>query len=511
MKRLTFVCGLVFIVAACGGGDSGEDGSDLATVSSPDGKAELTIAAGSLPDGVTVDDLQIDWAEGLSDEPGAPGVGVRLSPDGLVLNEEATLRLELPNSMADHLVVAHVTSNGFTLIGGEIEPVDGTRFLTTKVQHFSSIFVHNLPGFTPLIAEANPNIVAVGLTQVVTSEVRIEPVPLSLWIPTAVDGKKSQMFTFDGIRLSTEAFVHSGVVVWNDKKDDSKSWDPEVAAAKDTTDDGVVFFAGSSACKIVNSIDPWIMNTVALTMNVKAVGAVIDRTFIKFGRSVGQAFDEGSSGEKDDNDETIPFSAVVGDTVEGKFMVTTTVESECVASIAETTTTPPATTTTAGEMSQGPPGQDARAHVAGITTYATVNNTIGLNVTFAGPWVNQTDPTIVEPPFDLFSFFIWFNILQGNLSAVAGWEIHNGTVTLPGTGPMFLRQDGSMDIDTGFPVGPVVVIHIEGRNGSWGTEAGSPIFDMFVESVNPSDPLVPEEPRAQEYDLLTGEPLPPLP
>jgi hypothetical protein len=201
----------------------------------------------------------------------------------------------------------------------------------------------------------------------------------------------------------------------------------------------------------------------------------------------------------------------VGDTVEGKFMVTTTVESECVASIAETTTTPPATTTTAGEISQGPPGQDARAHVAGITTYATVNNTIGLNVAFAGPWVNQTDPTIVEPPFDLFSFFIWFNILQGNLSAVAGWEIHNGTVTLPGTGPMFLRQDGSMDIDTGFPVGPVVVIHIEGRNGSWGTEAGSPIFDMFVESVNPSDPLVPEEPRAQEYDLLTGEPLPPLP
>ena len=87
MKRLTLVLGLVFIVAACGGGESGENGSGAGIVSSPDGKAVLTVAAGSLPDGVTVDDLQIDWAEGLSDEPGAPGVGVRLSPDGLVLSE----------------------------------------------------------------------------------------------------------------------------------------------------------------------------------------------------------------------------------------------------------------------------------------------------------------------------------------------------------------------------------------------------------------------------------------
>jgi len=110
----------------------------------------------------------------------------------------------------------------------------------------------------------------------------------------------------------------------------------------------------------------------------------------------------------------------------------------------------------------------------------------------------------MEPPFDLFSFFVLFNILQGNLSAVAGWEVHDEAVTPLGTGPTFLMNDGSVFIDTGFPVGPGTPIDVAGENGSWPDETtSSPVFGNFVFRIDPSGSLEPIDMNDAVWDLVT--------
>jgi hypothetical protein len=114
----------------------------------------------------------------------------------------------------------------------------------------------------------------------------------------------------------------------------------------------------------------------------------------------------------------------------------------------------------------------------------------------------------MEPPFDLFSFFVLFNILQGDLSAIAGWEVHNEAVTPLGPGPTFLLSDGSMLIDTGFPVGPGAPIDVNGKNGSQDDATTTAVFGEFVFVVDPTEPLEPIDPNDAVWNLVTNSPVP---
>jgi hypothetical protein len=516
MMRLVLLVGLLFVLAACGGGGADEDASGALAVSSPDGKAVLTLAPGSLPDDVSVDDVQIEWAAGASSGPGTPSVGVRLVPDGLVLNGAASLRLEVPDTVGDQFIVVHVSEGGFEFIGGELDVVDSETFLVTPVEHFSSILMTNVEGLATIITSADPSVVGVGQDQSVSWDIWLEPVSFGVWIPLGPGSDQSQLWTFDDVRLSANRDQFRGHADW--WIGGQGSWDPTLARPVPVIDDVVVSFTGSSTCTEVNSIDPKVMGQIKTTMTVKDKGEIVDTDLFRFAAALGQTTPTGKTPDTDGLGNAIPFSATIGKEVDGGFVVRDTVESECTTSGAETTTSsstttsPAATsssttsttssTTTAPPTSPVPPGLDLRAHVTGITPVATPNSTIGLNATFAQPW----GPV---PPDDLFSFFVLFNILQGNLSLAAGWEVHNQTVTPLGPGPTFLLEDGSILIDTGFPLGPGTPINVTGENGSWPDEATTqPVFGEFMFPVDPSEPLEPIDMDTAVFDLVTQTPLP---
>jgi hypothetical protein len=337
VKQLGLGLGLLLILAACGGADGGNgdlnadtavgDTAVSATVSSPDGKAVLTLSAGSLPDGVTADNLQIDWAEGISDEPGAPVVAVRLAPDGLVLNEGASLRIELPDSVGDDLMVAHVTAGGFSFIGGSIEEADGIRFFTTSVDHFSTVVISDVPGVTTLIARASPDTVTVDQTQQVTAEVWFEPIPITVLIPTGHGIEQTRLYTFDNVRPLGNPSLHKGIISWR-----GTQWEPNWRRPVVTVDDVIVTFAGSSVCRAVNSIDPDFWFSVEVEMELATEGSVIDEPLFQFSRALGLEY------TRSYDSRDVPVSAAVGDTFEARVMVNGTVASECVKSGTSDTT-----------------------------------------------------------------------------------------------------------------------------------------------------------------------------
>lgn len=358
MKRIGLGLGVMLILVACGGGDSGSsevsaDTSKAATVSSLDGKAILTLSAGSLPDGVTGDDLQIDWAEGISDEPGAPVAGVRLAPDGFVLNEVASLRFELPDSVGDQLMVVHVTQSAFRFIDGIIEEADdGTRFFTTSVDHFSTIYVYGENTATTLIAKASPETVTVDQSHLVTAEVWFEPTPFHVWIreiPEGTDAEfatQSRRYTFENLRPTG---IGNSAIFWAEDDPDYEgpaSWDPHYVRPVGTVDDVVVTFTGSSTCIEANSVDPDIQLGVSVEVELAAKGNLVSTSFLTFSRVVGTDVTEGFS---DNDPDTVgadwtPLSAAVGETLKGSVSIRGAAESECGTSTTSTTTVPTTTT-----------------------------------------------------------------------------------------------------------------------------------------------------------------------
>jgi hypothetical protein len=506
MRRLTLALGLLFVVAACGGGGSSEDGSGATTVSSPDGKAVLSFAAGSLPDGVTVDDLQVDWAEGLSDEPGAPGVVVRLAPDGLVLNQPASLRFELPDMDSNQIVITHVSEEGFEFVGGNIEDVANQRFLVTPVEHFSLFAATVIEGITTVVASADPDVVGVGQSQLVTWDVWIEPISFGMWIPVGPEAEQVQFVTIDEAELSRDPEQHWGDIdrSGTGERGANASWDPDYDYDQPVSiDDVLVSFVATANCTSVNSINPRISAGVGVTMTVTARGESVANTLFALGDALGKSDAVEQSGDSANLTGVLTFGAQLWDDVNGQFFIVDTVESKCVASAENSTTSSSTSSTTSStlDLSGVPAGQDPRAHVTGITPVGTANSTVGLRVTFAQPWG-------MEPPFDLFSFFVLFNILQGDLSAIAGWEVHNEAVTPLGPGPTFLLSDGSMLIDTGFPVGPGAPIDVNGKNGSQDDATTTAVFGEFVFVVDPTEPLEPIDPNDAVWNLVTNSPVP---
>ncbi len=70
-------------------------------------------------------------------------------------------------------------------------------------------------------------------------------------------------------------------------------------------------------------------------------------------------------------------------------------------------------------------------------------------------------------------------------------------------------SDGSMFIDTGFPVGPGAPIDVNGSNGSWEDEATtSPVFGEFIYRIDPSGQIEPIDMDDAVWDLVDGTPLP---
>jgi hypothetical protein len=102
----------VVVLSACGADPA--DATEV-TIESPDGMASLTLSPASLPDGVSVGDIQLAWSAGESDEAGAPLAGVLLLPSGLELSQPATLQMTVPPDV-EELLAVHVGADGFEFV-----------------------------------------------------------------------------------------------------------------------------------------------------------------------------------------------------------------------------------------------------------------------------------------------------------------------------------------------------------------------------------------------------------
>ena len=398
MRRIAFAFGLMFVVAACGGvfGGSTVDGPTI--VSSADGRAVLTFAAESLPEGINATDVHVEWFDVTSTEPGAPSVVVRLTPDGLVFNEPASLRFQLPDMDGNQIVVTHASQDGFEFVGGTIEDIGDHRHLVTPVEHFSLFAATVVEGLTTVVGSADPTIVGVGQAQLVTWEVWIEPISFGMWIPIGPDAKQVQFVTIDDVNLFKDLEDYWGDIdrSGTGKRGANASWDPDYDYTKPVfLDDVFVSFASTAVCTSVNSIDPRVSAAVLVTMTVTARGDTVSNTLFALGDALAQNDATERSGDTGDLTGVLTFGAQLWSDVSGQLFVSDTVESDCVAgaddtttSSSTTTTLPLDSTTTEGTTSTQPPDTSATTAPGGTTSTTTTSTTS----TTTSPTTSTTAP-----------------------------------------------------------------------------------------------------------------------
>lgn len=197
MRRLRTIAALLVIVSACGGGtaaDEADSGSETAdesahTVEADSGLASLTLAPGSLPEGVSADEIGLAVAVDEQAEPGTPSMLVQLSPDGLVLEGPATLTLDLPQAALDRgFMVIHQSGDTIEFVEGEIDLTEDGFSFTTAVEHFSrlEIFADSI-AFVHTTVTVTPVQMAVGQSQQVMATITPKTEPVVFWVSFASD------------------------------------------------------------------------------------------------------------------------------------------------------------------------------------------------------------------------------------------------------------------------------------------------------------------------------------
>ncbi|VAW09246.1 hypothetical protein MNBD_ACTINO02-2317 [hydrothermal vent metagenome] len=333
------ILGFAIVAAACGGsGDSG------LTVTSSDGNATLIVAEGSLPDGVSIDDIQVDWVQGLSDDAGAPLSSVRLSPSGLVLSEAAVLQVEIPDTV-EQLLAVHSNSEGFEIVEVGVEPAGDALVAIVELESFSFLTLYDVDGFL-IDADASPALVGVGEFQNVATEIQIRDGTILLWINVGTFfEQKFQQFEFRIQDMAT-SLLPPNASWWNGKKL-SEEWDPRRVNADVKERDEFIATSASSMCVEPNTSTPQAETRLILGMRLVNKGPVVDAKNLElldaFGTTVNLAKVEGIS--VSDLVGLVPFSMRVDETILGAVTVTRRFESECVAlpSGGESTTTTSAT------------------------------------------------------------------------------------------------------------------------------------------------------------------------
>jgi hypothetical protein len=388
------ILGIAIVAAACGGG--GSDDSGL-TVTSPDGKATLVIAEGSLPDDISIDDIQVDWAQGLSDEAGAPLSSVRLSPSGLGLSEAAVLTIEIPDTV-EQLLAIHSNSEGFEIVETTVEPNGDNLVATVEIEHFSWLTLYDLNGLD-VQAEATPTSVQVGEFQNVAMEIEVRDGPIALWIHVgkALEAK-FQQFEFRIQSMQTSLLPPSAS--WWNGKSLSDEWDPRRAKADVREQDLFLATSAAAMCVEPNTSTPQADARLLLTMRLVSKGPVVDGVNLElieaFGTEVSFAVVGGAS--QANIFEFVPFSMRVDEEIFATTSVTRRFTSECVGVPGSNETT----STTSGVL---PPADDKTSlkliGSAGDITCENPDNTLDPALTITGAtFVQDGDEIVVTITFD---------------------------------------------------------------------------------------------------------------
>ena len=212
---------LVTLLAACGGGDS--DG----VVESGDGLATLLIQPGSLPEGVSLDDVQIEVIVDENGEPGFPVMAVQLLPHGLVLVEPATLTILLPEALEDGFMALHQSGNFIEFLNGEIlRDDDGLFSFITPIGHFSVLTI-----ISSLFFEASMTVDPVEVSedqiQGAVASIAAKAGPISVLFHFEIDPHGTvRLFTFSAPQ---PPIVHEQAVIYRIPfKGKPPGWDPQV-------------------------------------------------------------------------------------------------------------------------------------------------------------------------------------------------------------------------------------------------------------------------------------------
>lgn len=225
MGRWWLMLLLVLLVSACGGATDGsvetENGSDVA-VESEDGLATLSLPSGSLPEGVSVDDVQLVTLAVESSEPGVPVLVVQLLPNGLILEESANLTVAIPAALAGGFMAIHVSGDSFEFLEGDIQQDDDGISFRTSIGHFSYVGFHEILTFETSV-QATLDRLSVGETQQADVTITGKPHLLPLWLMDSFDGWIAFTFSAPQPPMRMEfAWIWWGNVL----ESQSQSWDP---------------------------------------------------------------------------------------------------------------------------------------------------------------------------------------------------------------------------------------------------------------------------------------------
>ena len=134
----------VALLASCGGGQAdtaAPTGSTFdVTASAGELQATLSLAPDGLPEGTAPRDVGLEMLVDENAESGAPTVALLLLPDGLILDEAATLTVGLPDALLNSAFMAiHVSGDSVEFLEGELVAVDGDVFFRIPITHFSLV------------------------------------------------------------------------------------------------------------------------------------------------------------------------------------------------------------------------------------------------------------------------------------------------------------------------------------------------------------------------------------
>jgi hypothetical protein len=353
MGKLVFAAGLVLVLASCGGG---AENADPAVIESADGLAKLSVDQGSLPDGVTVADIQIQAIAYDSVDNAVPVVAVQLEPAGLVLAKPAALTITLPDSPQNETMIIHMSGDSVEFLEGTVDIEDVGVLVTVPVEHFSTVGAYQFPRRFEHVAAATPYEVSKGQTQTVTSTLtrKANPLPITLWLSFGSDPDGTVRFvSFSGPHppISFEADIARGPKAW-----DLPGWDPNKHQV------GVVGGAGVWAtepavatCTEENILPVWVYVNATHNFTLVDIGEPTTHELLPLARmnSPVEIPDEPYGGSSYDL-----LSVPVGQSFPNKTLIWDRAESKCTEPDAAGSTSSSSSTSTSPPIDDDPDLQD---------------------------------------------------------------------------------------------------------------------------------------------------------
>ena len=345
LTRYVVVVGAFLVLAGCGAGTEESRADGVVEIASSGGEAVLTLAADSLPEGVSVEDVEVGWALGTSSEQGAPAVGVALLPSGLVLSESATVRFEVPASLGSEMVAIHIDAEGVEFITVEIEFEDDKQYAVATIEHFSALTIHGDMGLFEISSETNPMQVVVKDSQLFTATVWRTGTSVGVWILTSIEDDEYRFYTFEDVEYTPPRGVSDARVSWYDMGE--TDWKPGIAGTERFEDDDHTVFLAESQCETPNSADLFIMADMPITMKLVAKADVTKGDLLEFGKLLGGETPMAFSNRRAlDDSRYLSFTAPVGATVTATVKLVDWADAECVGTVEAGSTSSSSTSST---------------------------------------------------------------------------------------------------------------------------------------------------------------------